>query len=49
MKCKHLRWQTLVKNKSWKCRGCGTVRTAHGEVNSLESIRDLMPKSKDRR
>lgn len=42
MKCKHPRWKTLVKHKSWKCRVCGFVTTAHGEVTTLEAMRDLM-------
>jgi hypothetical protein len=47
MKCNHPKWRTIVKHKSWKCRSCGFVKTAHGEVNSLMAMRDLMPKGRE--
>jgi len=44
MKCKHPRWKTIVKHRSCKCRFCGHVKTVHGEVTTLEAMRDLMPR-----
>jgi hypothetical protein len=41
-KCNHPKWKTLVKDRAWKCRSCGFVRTAHGEVTTIEAMRDLM-------
>jgi len=32
----------LVKGRAWKCRGCGYMRTKHGEVVSLAAMRDLI-------
>ncbi len=41
MNCKH-RWKTISKGRSWMCRKCKKVQTKHGDVTTLEAMRDLI-------